>query len=292
TNHAGSVPITSPTGYMDYYGVDDEYLIVSPEIGRQKLPYDELVGMDISFINQMQEYATEINATITLEDEVGPVFTDEKIGEAIDIGASVKLWDLHFEACVYAWGYSERHWNKNPLRLTLHKKLYIYVNGYIATTDALGDPIFELVYTGWVRVNIVIQVTFATCGNVLPLETCVWRLTDIEMYWATITEDIAGTTWYDDVADRYPSTAPYLFGDYSTRIAMIDAHPYKNQLPTPDGKVDIKDIALAAKAFGSYPGHDRWSTVADLNLDYQIDIRDIAKVAKQFGWVGILAPLP
>ncbi len=50
--------------------------------------------------------------------------------------------------------------------------------------------------------------------------------------------------------------------------------------------MDIKDVALAAKGFGAYPGHERWSAVADTNGDYKIDIKDIAGIAKDFGWVG------
>ena len=58
------------------------------------------------------------------------------------------------------------------------------------------------------------------------------------------------------------------------------------EVPAPDIKVDIKDVATAAKAFGSYPGHAKWNTVADINLDYKIDIKDIAAIAKKFGWIG------
>jgi hypothetical protein len=55
------------------------------------------------------------------------------------------------------------------------------------------------------------------------------------------------------------------------------------QLPAPDCKVDIKDIATAAKAFGSNPGHPRWSSIADLTGDYKVDIKDVARIAKKFG---------
>lgn len=50
-----------------------------------------------------------------------------------------------------------------------------------------------------------------------------------------------------------------------------------------DSKIDIKDIATAAKAFGSYPGHERWQYRADINYDDKVDIRDIATIAKDFG---------
>jgi len=50
-----------------------------------------------------------------------------------------------------------------------------------------------------------------------------------------------------------------------------------------NGKVDILDIAIAAKAYGSYPGHPRWNPKADLDGNNKIDIIDIAKVAKDYG---------
>jgi len=58
-----------------------------------------------------------------------------------------------------------------------------------------------------------------------------------------------------------------------------------------DGKVDIKDIATAAKAFGTEPGKARWEKEADVNFDGKIDIRDIASIAKDFG-KSVTLPLP
>jgi hypothetical protein len=50
-----------------------------------------------------------------------------------------------------------------------------------------------------------------------------------------------------------------------------------------DSKVDIKDVAIAAMAFGSYPGDPRWNPMADENEDGKIDVKDIATIAKNFG---------
>jgi hypothetical protein len=74
--------------------------------------------------------------------------------------------------------------------------------------------------------------------------------------WVTIPEDIAGS---------------------------YHLHP---NVIAPDFEVDIEDIATAAWAFGSYPGHRRWSPIADLIGDYFIDIQDIASIAFWFGWTG------
>jgi PKD repeat protein len=56
-----------------------------------------------------------------------------------------------------------------------------------------------------------------------------------------------------------------------------------------DGKVDMKDVALVAAAFGTYPGHPRWNPDADITgptylvPDNKVDMRDVSLVAKNFG---------
>lgn len=50
-----------------------------------------------------------------------------------------------------------------------------------------------------------------------------------------------------------------------------------------DGMVNINDVAVAASAFGSHPGHSRWNPVADVFQDERVDIRDLALIALEFG---------
>lgn len=83
-------------------------------------------------------------------------------------------------------------------------------------------------------------------------------------FWMTIKEDIGGSTFYDAIG----------FPDY----------PYKNQLICPDCQVDGRDRGIAQKAFGSYPGHPRWSSPADINGDYKSDGRDQGLIMKKYGW--------
>ncbi len=89
--------------------------------------------------------------------------------------------------------------------------------------------------------------------------TYIWN----HVFWSTIKEDIAGSTFYDDIG--FP-------------------HQYKDQLHSPDIKVDMKDIGYAARAFGSHPGYGRWSPIADINNDYRVNMRDIGAIAEKFGW--------
>jgi hypothetical protein len=52
-----------------------------------------------------------------------------------------------------------------------------------------------------------------------------------------------------------------------------------------DYKVDIKDLTLVIKYFGSYPGHPTkpWNPNADLNFDNKVDIKDQVLVIKYYG---------
>jgi hypothetical protein len=55
-----------------------------------------------------------------------------------------------------------------------------------------------------------------------------------------------------------------------------------------DGRVDMRDVGIVARAFGSYPGHERWNIDADITgsggePDNRVDMRDIGLVARNFG---------
>ena len=51
-----------------------------------------------------------------------------------------------------------------------------------------------------------------------------------------------------------------------------------------DKKVDAKDVATAAKAFGTKEGDVRWNADCDINHDKVIDMKDLSAVAKCFGF--------
>jgi len=50
-----------------------------------------------------------------------------------------------------------------------------------------------------------------------------------------------------------------------------------------DRRVNIIDIAIIARAYGSYPGHPKWNSAANLNGDNVINIIDVAIAAKNYG---------
>lgn len=50
-----------------------------------------------------------------------------------------------------------------------------------------------------------------------------------------------------------------------------------------DGAVNIQDLYIVAKAFGSRPGDLNWNETADVDKNGIVNIVDVFKVAKNFG---------
>lgn len=50
-----------------------------------------------------------------------------------------------------------------------------------------------------------------------------------------------------------------------------------------DGRVDMADIAIVARAFGTREGDPRWDPRADITGDGYVNMRDVAIVASHFG---------
>jgi len=105
-------------------------------------------------------------------------------------------------------------------------------------------------------------------------------------YWSDLTGlDVKRGPDQDQPGSDGIIDTPYIIDANNT-----DRYPLKNPInygPNPDlnndGIVDILDIAIVAKAYGSYTGHPRWNPKADLNGDAMVDIIDVAKVAKEYG---------
>jgi len=53
-----------------------------------------------------------------------------------------------------------------------------------------------------------------------------------------------------------------------------------------DGRVGITDISIAASAFGTRPGHERWDERADVNMDGEVNMLDLTLVALNFGEIS------
>jgi len=106
--------------------------------------------------------------------------------------------------------------------------------------------------------NTPLTVDVPTIGHIYTLEGS---------YFVTLTVTDSGghqnTTLPQEVR---VTTAPPLIGDVNG-----------------DGKVDIKDLVLLIKAYGSYPGSPKWNPNADINNDNKVDIKDLVLLIKHYG---------
>jgi len=89
-------------------------------------------------------------------------------------------------------------------------------------------------------------------------------------------------------ADQYSNpllpSGPYIgrANEAALHLGIWRLHP-KNFDLNGDAKVDVKDITMEIRAFGTTPGFARWNTICDIDDNRKIDIKDVAKVAHSFG---------
>ncbi len=96
--------------------------------------------------------------------------------------------------------------------------------------------------------------------------------------------------WYYNVAytGLYPGNN-WKWYYIEEALQSTATQPYSNRLSADvnyDGAIDMKDIGLVARSFGSRYGPQidpRWIFRADVSNDRKIDMRDIGFVAKVFG---------
>lgn len=77
-------------------------------------------------------------------------------------------------------------------------------------------------------------------------------------------------------------------GLLSMETCLVSGVNLKSPDINDDGMVDIDDIMIANLAFGSYPGHPRWDSRADISgpegfPDHLVDIDDVIIIAISFG---------
>jgi hypothetical protein len=66
-------------------------------------------------------------------------------------------------------------------------------------------------------------------------------------------------------------------------LVRVSASVILNSDINKDGKVNMVDVTIVAKAFGTVSGDSRWDETADLDNNGTINIVDVSIVAKDFG---------
>jgi len=143
-------------------------------------------------------------------------------------------------------GYDGRIAKINKTSLVQEK---LNVGGYYLDFDSRGN----LWWTGTMRRSVG---SITSSGSLLSWGTGI----------SFFIEEVGNEVWYTELG--------------SALIGVLNVNlPDLNN----DGKVDIRDIAIVASAYGSYPGSESWMAIADLDGNSKIDIRDIARVARDYG---------
>lgn len=87
----------------------------------------------------------------------------------------------------------------------------------------------------------------------------------------------------------YVVAARMVDGDNNEQVnlSMVHVNSHPTDINT-DGRIDMKDIGIAARAFNTIPGDSLWNPLADFTgpsgvADGRADMRDIRAVARDFG---------
>jgi hypothetical protein len=82
-----------------------------------------------------------------------------------------------------------------------------------------------------------------------------------------------------------PQPIPHSVVDGYVVVSANPGDPHSNPSAdlNGDGKIDIRDLAIVAKAFGKSKGEPGYYPKADLDQNGMIDIQDVAIVAAEFG---------
>jgi len=167
-------------------------------------------------------------------------------------------------------------------------------NGFvdIGETDPLNatdDPLVEYPVaifthqpeTAWVNETITFNATqcYSPNGNITGYA---WNFDDLNL--AATQEPFINHTYSKE--GRYNVTLEVMDEAYlRASISNMINVTYRTDL-NKDLEVNIMDIALVAKAYGTTSEDPDWDSIADLDDNGIIDIRDIATVAKDYGKTG------
>lgn len=147
---------------------------------------------------------------------------------------------------------------------------------YLASSlDMIMDMIIHC-YDNTISDNIFIRDTIAAGSDSTEGGENAWDNGAAGNYWS----DYNGTdSNHDGIGD-----SPYIIDQHN-----VDQYPTMERPVCVycdvnfDGRVNMKDIGLAASVFDSHSGDQRWKPAADINEDGKIDMTDIASIADYFG---------
>jgi PKD repeat protein len=189
-----------------------------------------------------------------------------------------------------------------------HKFLQVRSHVTLNATDTEG-------LSSWLTKTIITKATNPTAvfmwspQRAIPSTPVTFNATNSLPGWSVRTGSsapIAGYTWNFGDGNVTTVSTPIIvhkyagIGNFTVTLEVVDTEGQRNSVShiisvlnlaypmwdiNQDGKTDIKDLAIAAKAYGSTQGSPGWNPAADMNGDLKIDIKDLAVIAKHYGEV-------
>jgi len=155
----------------------------------------------------------------------------------------------------------------------------VTVSFYLHNQDFQRDPIPADTFTVEITItypNGTVQVIWSGPNPALPPCTEVEILVDYAIHVERGKYEIKATISVDPDSGHgdQDGYSIYIWGSLMVDINL-------------DFVVDGSDLIVAARAFGSYPGHVDWDPRADMNGDFVVDGSDLILIARKFGWPGI-----
>jgi len=131
----------------------------------------------------------------------------------------------------------------------------------------------SIFYTGSVGAGMIGSETVALAPNETETLTFIWNTTSISICYSGYT-----ITAFANISPEIDSNVTNNVLQSALNIEVRILGDING-----DGKVDGRDVTMAAKAFGTRPGDPRWNPDADINQDGRVDGRDITLIARNFG---------
>jgi hypothetical protein len=176
--------------------------------------------------------------------------------------------------------------------------------GLLIKTDAEGDPVIpELSFDARASSKNVLGQDYGLNMTVTAADLSDYAETfNITVYANTTcvaSQDIAFSSGNSTTVTFTWDTTGFAYGDYTISAYAVPVTNETNTASTNcvggnvvvtipgdvngDFKVDMKDIAIVARAFGSTAGSSNWNPNCDINGDGTVNMRDIALAARHFG---------
>jgi len=287
------------------YTQRDVLVLANPVIrGPFTMPF-ELINITVSFVDG--ELLAKVNATYMFQNFAPDIMridyplppNAQRVSVALDNRSLLPLfasWFTNGTPQTLEWTYNSRiystaigdwpminftidragsYFNPSWFGLEVYYEHFLpFADGNFTYLYALGSSRYAEHYSDWGRLALV---TVRILMNYTDLSVFTVGYSNESWTWTPATYTLIKETKQDTITFGILEIERLFTEDF----LVVLTRPLFDL--TGDLKVDVRDLAIAARAFGSCPGHPNWKPIADINRDGEVDIRDLVFIAKNFG---------